>query len=238
MSTQIKYWFNDFQNILDLEKYNKLLPSKEDDYIEKVNTLVRLSIVIGLLTSLINLKVIFLFIPIVTMTITYIIYIFRMNKLNLEKKKELYRLSKLPSPKKYLNIPNTDKNIISNDSIKKLEKYIEDYKCTPPTRDNVFMNALPYDDRNRYEACNHTPELKAKMDSMFDIYPHNSDDIFNRNDGRYAFHTMPNTTYPNNRDSFAQWVYGRDMTCKEGNGEQCYNNMYHGLHNKLGGYER
>ena len=47
MSTeQIKYWFQEPSQIFNLEKYNKLLPKKSDKYPEKINSLVRLSIVV------------------------------------------------------------------------------------------------------------------------------------------------------------------------------------------------
>ena len=84
----------------------------------------------------------------------------------------------------------------------------------------------------RYPACNQTPAIKAEMAAMFDAIPNSAEDIFNRND-RYGFHTMQATTFPSDRDTFAKWTYGT-ISCKEGNGEQCYNNMYHGLHSKLG----
>lgn len=237
MTEQIKYWFQEPEQVFNLEKYNKLLPLKSDSYAEKINALVRLSVVVGLLTAIINLNVTFVFIPLTVMITTYLVYLAKKKELTRARQTEANRLENMRgSGDKFLNIAEPEQIVLSNEKIRELENELGETQCAPPTRDNVFMNALPYDDRNRYPACDYTEnkELKSKIEAMFDILPHDADDIFNRNDGRYGFHTMPVTTFPGDRDSFAQWAYGRDISCKEGNGEQCYNNMYHGLHSRLG----
>ena len=53
-----------------------------------------------------------------------------------------------------------------------------------------------------------------------------ANDIFNHNNGFRQFYTVPGNTFPNNRDTFMKWCYSRPKTCKEGNGEQCYDNLY------------
>ncbi len=40
------------------------------------------------------------------------------------------------------------------------------------------------------------------------------------------FYSMPSTTVPNDQTGFANWCYKLPKTCKEGNGVQCYNNLY------------
>jgi hypothetical protein len=237
MAENIKYWFQDPREILDLENYNKLLPASNDTYPVKVNSLVRLSMVVGVIAAVINLQLSFLFIPITVMFITYMVYLSKKKRLANARQEEANRLENMRgSGDKFLNVPEPERSVLSNKQIRELEKELGETQCTPPIKDNIFMNALPFDDRMRYPACDYTENraTKSKIEAMFDILPHNADDIFNRNDGRYGFHTMPATTYPNNRDTFAQWAYGRDISCKEGNGEQCYNNMYHGLHSRLG----
>lgn len=233
---QIKYWFQEPSEIFNLEKYNKLLPNKSDGYPEKINALVRLSIVVGLLAALINLNAAFLFIPLTVMLVTYLVYLGKKKQLKKAREEEAAKLESMRGGDKFLNMVEPERSILSNGKIRELEAELGEGQCTPPTRDNIFMNALPYDDRQRYPACDYTEnrEVKNKIEAMFDILPHDADDIFNRNDGRFGFHTMPVTTFPGDRDSFAQWAYGRDISCKEGNGEQCYNNMYHGLHSRLG----
>jgi hypothetical protein len=232
---QTKYWFQEPIEIFNLEKYNKLLPLNNDKYPEKINSFVRLSIVVGVIAALINLNIVFIFIPLTTMLMTYLVYVGKKKQLEQERFNSAISLQK-NKDNPFLNINTPESSILSNEKINELEKQLGEEQCTPPVRDNIFMNPLPYDDRNRYPACDYTEDktIKSKIEAMFDILPHDADNIFNRNDGRYGFHTMPSTTFPNDRDEFAKWVYGRGISCKEGNGEQCYNNMYHGLHAKLG----
>ena len=198
--------------------------------------MVRLSIVVGVIAGLINLNAVFLFIPLVVMLLTYLVFLGKKKQLVRAREEAAAATAAKASGDKFLNIPEPERTVLSNEQIRELEAELGEGQCTPPTRDNIFMNALPFDDRQRYPACDYTEDraTKSKIEAMFDILPHNADDIFNRNDGRYGFHTQPATTFPNDRDSFAQWAYGRDISCKEGNGEQCYNNMYHGLHSRLG----
>ena len=70
-----KYWFQDINEIINLDKYNKVLPVKSDEYPEKINSVVRLTIVIGIIVSLINLRGEFLALPLLTMLITYFIFL-------------------------------------------------------------------------------------------------------------------------------------------------------------------
>lgn len=228
------YWFQKPDVIFNLENYNKLLPSKTDEYPEKINAVVRLSIVVGVLAALINLNPAFFFIPLITMLITYLVYLGR--------KKRLEQMEKFAREKKkreleLQNIAAAEALTINDEGITELRRKIKGEQCTPPTKDNIFMNAMPYDDRQRYEACDQTEDkqIRAKMNSMFAILPHDSNDIFNRNDGRYGFHTMPATTFPNDRDTFAKWAYRTGMSCKEGNGVQCYNNLHSELNSQLTG---
>ena len=221
-----EYWFKDFTQITNIEKYNKILPQSEDNYSEKVNSIVRLSIIVGVLAALINLNYTFLFLQLITTIVSYITYNYKKQVLKMEEEKA--QVKKMTDDI-FLNINPSENVIISNNAIDNLKRELNATRCTPPTRDNVFMNALPYDDRKRYEACDYTEnqEVKSTMDAMFDIYPHDTQDIFNRNDGRYGFHTMPSTTFPNDRDTFTKWAYGTPLTCKEGNGLQCYANTYY-----------
>ena len=48
----------------------------------------------------------------------------------------------------FKNIAPPALNVLTTDEIDELKAELgESDNCTPPTRDNVFMNALPYDDR-------------------------------------------------------------------------------------------
>ena len=59
-------------------------------------------------------------------------------------------------------------------------------------------------------------------------------DIFNRNNSQRSFYTVPSTTFPNEQNKFANWLYKLPKTCKEGNGFQCVGNNHTPLYNTKG----
>lgn len=117
------------------------------------------------------------------------------------------------------NLNNNNQDIINN----KL--------CVKPSKDNPFMNPTIVDIENNknanLEAC-HIDNLKIRKD--IDKYFINNQfrdvkDIYEKNISQRQFYTMPSTTIPNNQNAFAHWLYHREKTCKENNGEQCFNNI-------------
>jgi hypothetical protein len=60
-----------------------------------------------------------------------------------------------------------------------------------------------------------------------------TDDIYDKSTLDRQFYTVPSTTIPNNRELFTEWLYDRGPSCKENNGEQCYNNLYNDIKNNL-----
>lgn len=85
--TMNTYWFQNLNLILDLDKADKFYPKSGMTYAQKVNSLVRGSIYLGVILSIVNSNYLFLYIPVVTMMMTYVNYLFRVEKLNHEVKK-------------------------------------------------------------------------------------------------------------------------------------------------------
>ena len=54
-------------------------------------------------------------------------------------------------------------------------------------------------------------------------------DIYNRNASDRNYYTMPSSTIPNDQNSFAQFLYSQDKTCKEGNPNKCYTNLHRSI---------
>lgn len=219
----VKYWFNDLNELINFNKLKYFIPQNDMLYEDKTNALVRLSIYIGIILSFMKKNYLFMYIPIITMIISYILYLTR--KVDKESKKKLsdrginyndddisYNTSNLPL--------NNDKNI--------KEEFNNCDNCVKPTKSNPFMNPLPFDDRLRNEACSDVnPETKMMVEKYFNngLYRPVSD-IFGKENSQREFYTVPNTKFPNNQTQFANWLYKTPRTCKEGNGNQCVaNNM-------------
>ena len=242
------YWFQDLSNtIFNLDYALKIVPEQTMTYPEKINSLVRLSIYLGLILGLFYSNYLYLYIPIITMLMTYLLYIFRLDQLENKKAHQ--------GPNSTLNdLKNDLKNNISKDELHKLQKKMglknmnidnmndEDFQnilniktCSKPSTNNPFMNALVYDSRKKDHSCDPlNSNNQEKIEEEYNKYCiKDISDIYNHNSGRRQFYTMPSTTYPNNQEGLANWLYKTPPTCKEGNGAQCVANYYTPLNSSL-----
>lgn len=215
-----KYWFQDLNILVDVDNLNELMPTKSMNHSEKVNALVRLSIIAGIVLSLTARDSNWLIIPVVFMTMTYVMYLFRMDKYEMEVKK--------------LG-PNKTHNDLPKDVKEKFECVLNNKSCAPSTVNNPFMNPMPFDKRTRAPACDVLNKTTQRY--INNKYNENTfldaSNIFRGGDGLRQFYTAPSTTYPNDRDSFAKWLYATPDTCKEGNGAQCVANIHVPLQRRM-----
>ena len=243
------YWFQDLSNTIFNPNYAlKIFPDSSMTYPEKINTLVRLSIYIGLILGLFYSNYLFLYIPILCMVMTYLLYIFRIEQLENTREQQGPNTNLNNITNKQLNNlkqQNMSKfeNIGLGNSIDKFGNIEEDnFKsmlniktCSKPNSNNPFMNPLVYDSRSRDIGCDSVkPEIQNQIESEYNKYCiKDISDIYNHNSGRRQFYTVASTTFPNNQGAFANWLYKTPPTCKEGNGSQCVANYYTPLNSSL-----
>lgn len=104
--------------------------------------------------------------------------------------------------------------------------------CIKPTKDNPYMNPSVFElNEENFKACSiNDGKINELIDKYFDDTMFiNVDDIYNKTNSKRQFYTVPNTTIPNDQAIFANWLYNRGKSCKEGNGDTCYNNLYRDL---------
>ncbi len=181
-----------------------LIPTDYMSIDEKLNALTRLIILVCVVLSLIMRDSRILLLMIILIIIIFIIYNYQ-NKY----KKETYT---------FLDEKNID---VVNNKI-----------CVKPTKHNPFMNPVLTDINNDADGACPITDNKI-MNQMEDIYEtsmfQNTDDIYNSSTSSRQFYTIPSSKIPNDQTLFANWLYNRGPTCKENNGEQCYNNIYKDL---------
>lgn len=103
--------------------------------------------------------------------------------------------------------------------------------CIKPSKNNPFMNPTIVDiginkNANLNACCIDNPKIKKDINNhFFNNQYRDVIDIYDRNSSQRQFYTMPSTTIPNNQEAFSKWLYYRKESCKEGNGEQCFNNI-------------
>lgn len=190
MSKYDKFWLNDYSILYNSNKVTEFFPTTYMNLAEKLNSIVRLSIYLGIILLLIKNNYLYIYIPLITSAISVFIY-------NTYSKNEGYEQNKL-------NKYNQKKK--KNKSVK-------------PTIDNPFMNInLITDDRKRESATLSfdKPKIQEEIEDKFsyNLYRDVSD-LYGKSNSQREFYTTPSTTIPNDQTSFAKWCYNTGSTCKE-----------------------
>jgi hypothetical protein len=205
-------WINDFNVIIRKDRLMDFLPKPDMSFNEKINSLVRLSIYAGIILALLHNNYLYIYIPIVVLATTYLVYTFH-------------------TKEKFQNLPRQLDPIKENPTLDRYLQYQnEKVECVGTTLDNPFMNPLAADNRTRGPACKtiNNVQLANKVEANFNNNLFKDvDDIYNRRHSERQFYTLPSTTFANEQGKFAMWLYGGPQTCKEGNGTACVaNNEY------------
>jgi Ca2+/Na+ antiporter len=180
-----------------------LLPSYDMTFKEKIMILGNLILFISFIATLVFRDISFVLFAVIVLLLMYYIYLYDRDK----KKKTIEKLGM--------------ENI----------NFIDDSYCIQPSIENPLMNPNMIDDgnnsNNNIKACNiENCGIKRKIDSYFKqrLYK-DVNDIYDRNFSQRQFYTVPASTIPNDQEGFSHWLYYRKKTCKENNGNQCFNNI-------------
>ena len=208
-----KIWYEDLTILIDRRGLIKYIPLKSYSKNEKLNAIMRFSLYLSIILSLLAVNINYMFIFISVGVLTYIVNISSNMKEDLEMENKI---------ENYSNIKN-DKHIKK----RKIEpkKYIR--KCQMPDDHNPFMNFLVTDKRSRKPACKSykNKEIKELVDDKFSIGLYKDiNGIYNNENSQREFYTMPNTEVVNKQEELGKWLYNTPKTCKEGNGNQCVGN--------------
>lgn len=198
-----KIWYDDLLGFLGPDNYYLIVPLQSMSIEEKLNASIRFFLYISIILAIITKDSRYLFFAIVAGLISIGIYEF-------EKKK-------VKTAEKFLE--------------KKQLDIVDNTLCARSTIENPFMNVLMSDytqNPQRPGACGTmTDKVQKTIDKNFHARLFRDvNDIYGKNASEREFYTMPNTTIPNNREGFTDWLFGRGPSCKEGNGFQCDHNIY------------
>jgi hypothetical protein len=95
-------------------------------------------------------------------------------------------------------------------------------RCVQSTPDNPFANFLPSDARNRESSCKYDDHADLVERNFAQGLVKNVYDVYDRENGRRQFYTMPVTASLPDTVAFAEWCYGSRgrPSCKE-DGSAC-----------------
>lgn len=198
-------WYKDIKHLFTENNFAIFIPSKEMTFAEQLNALLRLCIYFSIIVFLLRKNSTIFMVPVFLALFSYLIY-------NVDTKGKV------------------QENMILKDNNLEKDMFTEEI-CQKPTQENPYMNVLMSDyatNPNKKKACNLSKSnIKKQSQKFFDKKLYRSvSDIFNKEASDRQWVTNPITTIPNDQETFANWLYGTDKTCKEGNGDSCYTNTF------------
>ena len=229
MSTE-EIWFNNMSILFDTSKLLVIIPDNTMTLNEKINSLTRFILYLSLLLTILKQNYLYLYIFIVPVIISYIVYMFLYNSKEFFKQEKTKMNSNLDNLNNQDNHDNRDnlnnQNNNKNNSIdfnSIMEDALND-NCVLPSSENPVMNVMPTDNfQQRRAACNISDKKIADLVSneINDTYReklyNDSTSIFNNRISERSFYTMPNSSVPNDQGTFAKWLYNTPVACKLGN---------------------
>lgn len=214
-------WFNNITILFDPNYILEIIPLTSMSYGAKINAMTRFALYLSVLLTVIKKKYIYLYIFIVPVLITYILYIFDSRESfvnNAEENSTETNNVEVDAEENNVS-PNNEINYRTN--VDELEASVEN--CVKPSNENPLMNIMLTDNfEKRKPACNInnkkisdsvTAEL---LDSYKDKLYNDTTSIYNPKINERAFYTMPNTEIPNDQTSFANWLYNTPVSCSSG----------------------
>lgn len=196
-----RFWYDDPSILLNFSRLDEFFPTRDMTIEEQLNSSVRLSIYISFVMYIYTFNANYLYITIITLIFTYMIYKNSDNTVT----KEQYSNSEstIVTP----TIDNPLMNVLPEDYVKN------------PKREAISK-------LNNYKNKDIDDQIREKLN--YNLYT-DSSDIYGRNTSHRQFYTTPVTTIPNEQGKFANWLYKTPPTCKEGNGLQCIQNNFEHL---------
>lgn len=200
------FWYDKPSILWDRGSITEIFPSRRFDIVRKLNAIVRLLFIYSLLIYAYKRNINVFAYPLVGMIITWIIH---RKQIDIRKKTII------------------DKSV--EGTLQDLTK-INDLstQCRVPNKENPFMNPKLTDYGNNKppppRACPsyNNVGIQRRVEELFneDLY-RDVTDIFGKKNSQRQYYTVPGSQVPNDQGSFAQWLYGRPPTCKEGNQIAC-----------------
>ncbi len=204
-----KIWYEDIAGFLGADSYYVILPMQNMTLEEKLNAIVRFFLYLGVIMMLLKGNYRYIFFGLVAALVTVVVY------QNERRDKE--------AAERFLEA--TQRTIVDNKV------------CARSTVDNPFMNPTMLDIT---ENPDRPPACSLENEAVADVVETNFNerlfrdvsDLYGNMSSQRQYYTMPSTTIPNDQTGFAEWRFGRGRSCKEGNGEQCFDNTYRHVANR------
>lgn len=206
------FWLDDPLIIFKKERISEFLPDKGFSASRKLNAITRTIIILTILGYFASKNIKIIVTGVITLGFIVAIYF-----IQIKKEEDAQQVKNIMKEGFESSAPQFDKIMEKN--------------FTTPTKQNPMMNVLLpeiHDKPNRKEAApsynpNIRKEISEKAKSNLEdekLYKNLGDNLSHQHMMR-NFHSMPNTSVPNNQKDFAMFCYGSMNSCKEGDEDAC-----------------
>lgn len=184
------FWSIDPNVLIRPDRFIEFWPRSDLTLEERLNAIARLGIYIGIVVCLYHRDFKYLYISLLFLVLTQFLY-----SQGIEDQKENFEddTSATKNVKPTLNNPFMNTSIVDISDNPKKEK-------SPIYADNSAESQ----------------QIRKDIDDKFgyNLYKDVSE-LFGVTNSQRQFYTTPSTTIPNDRDSFAKWLYGSSASCKD-----------------------
>jgi hypothetical protein len=193
-----EFWLDMPSTLFSQNQWLTIVPNDTMSVAEKLNSIVRMSVYLGVLITILSGDKSYLYMPLIVMAITIFIYKSKTESMENFFDNYVNKRSETVGPPKVLERTYTYSTV--DNPFANFDK-IHDPKDKPP--------ALP---------SHGDPAVKADIEKNFNARLfRDSGDLFHKENEQRQFYTMPVTTAMPDTTAFAKWCNMTDPTCKEDN---------------------
>lgn len=202
------FWLNDFSILFRKDKIFNLWFHKNQSTEEKLNAITRLVIFMCIIGFIVTKSIKIIISGLVTLIVIVILYKSQEKNVKKEKIKEIM--------KEGFTNPEFYNKVKSN--------------FTQPTKENPLMNVMLTDyvdnPEKKMAAPSYNPAVEKEINEKFkeNMNPKLFRDLGDEIEFEHSmrnFYTMPNTTIPNDQETFLKFCYGNPASCRDGDYQQC-----------------
>jgi hypothetical protein len=232
-------WFKDLESFVSLENLLHFVPVKGTTIEEQLNSILRFSIYTTIILALVprdnnntSYRTKVMLVPVVVAIGTYLMYVSSVSSSSSSSSSPFTAASagsssvgegRRRSDQQWEGF-GVEQQGGGRPAMRRSSSSAAAAACTKPTRDNPFMNVLPFEyetNPDRSPACDiQRSSVQRRAEALFEQtgslggLPRNSDDIFHRSANSRQFVTNPVTTIPNDQTGFANWLYRKEPEVK------------------------
>lgn len=201
-----RIWYEGPTEFITNENYFKIVPVQAMTLEEKFNAIVRFFLYLGVIVAILKSNYRYVFYGIIASLFSIVLYEFE--------RKQRVRAEKFLTEKE-LDI-------------------VDNKVCSRSTVENPFMNPTLLDlhDPNKPAACSvENEQVQTAIEKNFEARLFRDvSDLYGKMSSQRQFYTVP----LHDQGAFADWLYKRGPSCKEGNGTQCSRNIIEDVQRRPG----